>query len=64
TCRPADLIEPELPKYREETKDFAKYEEDVISYALFPQVAKKFFDERDKKVIKEEIREIFVEDLS
>ncbi len=46
-CRPADLIEPELDKYREETKDFAKSEEDVLSYALFPQVAKKFFDIRD-----------------
>jgi len=69
TCRPADLIEPELPKYREETKDFAKSEEDVLSYALFPQVAKKFFDERDshKETAdekKEEIIEIFVEDLS
>ncbi len=49
-CRPADLIEPELDKYREETKDFAKSEEDVLSYALFPQVAKKFFDIRDGKV--------------
>lgn len=68
TCRPADLIEPELPKYREETKDFAKSEEDILSYALFPQVAKKFFDERDKKSEEKqknnEIREIFVEDLS
>ena len=49
TVRPADLIEPELEKYREETKDFAKSEEDVLSYALFPQVAKKFFDARDAK---------------
>ena len=70
TCRPADLIEPELPKYREETKDFAKSEEDVLSYALFPQVAKKFFDTRDSKpevkaeTDSNEIREIFVEDLS
>ncbi|MBR4720512.1 MAG: oxaloacetate decarboxylase subunit alpha [Clostridia bacterium] len=70
TCRPADLIEPELPKYREETKGFAKTEEDVLSYALFPQVAKKFFDTRDNKpevraeTDSEEIREIFVEDLS
>ncbi len=66
TCRPADLIEPELPKYREETKDFAKSEEDVLSYALFPQVAKKFFDTRDakKETKNEEITEIFVEDLS
>jgi len=50
TCRPADLIEPELPKYREETKDIAKSEEDVLSYALFPQVASKFFDVRDGRV--------------
>ena len=49
-CRPADLIAPELDKYREETKDFAHSEEDVLSYALFPQVAKKFFDTRDGKV--------------
>ncbi len=47
TCRPADLIEPELEKYREETKEIAKSEEDVLSYALFPQVAPKFFDVRD-----------------
>ena len=47
TCRPADNIEPELEKYREETKGIAKSEEDVLSYALFPQVASKFFDVRD-----------------
>ena len=68
-CRPADLIEPELEKYREETKDFAKSEEDVLSYALFPQVAKKFFDIRDGKAEEqktEDIKErvLYVEDLS
>lgn len=42
TCRPADLIAPELEKYRAEAGDLAKCEEDVLSYALFPQVAKKF----------------------
>ena len=47
TCRPADLLEPELPKYREEYKDIAKSEEDVLSLALFPQVAPKFLDYRD-----------------
>ena len=52
TCRPADLIEPELPKYREEYKDIAKSEEDVLSIALFPQVAKKFIEERDGKTAK------------
>lgn len=47
TCRPADLIEPEYEKYKEELGDRAKKEEDVLSYALFPQVAEKFFDFRD-----------------
>lgn len=37
TCRPADLLEPELEKYREEIKDHMEKEEDVLSYALFPQ---------------------------
>ena len=48
TVRPADLIEPELEKYKEETKGIATCEEDVLSYALFPQVAQKFFAERGK----------------
>ena len=47
TCRPADLLEPELPKYREEFKDIAKSEEDILSLALFPQVAPKFLAWRD-----------------
>jgi len=47
TCRPADLLEPELPKYREEFKDIAKSDEDVLSLALFPQVAPKFLAYRD-----------------
>ena len=46
TCRPADLLEPELEKYREEIKDVMQQEEDVLSYALFPQVAEKFFKAR------------------
>lgn len=46
TCRPADLLEPELEKYREEIKDHMEKEEDVLSYALFPQVAMKFFEAR------------------
>ncbi len=48
TCRPADLLEPELEKYREEIKDRMKQEEDVLSYALFPQVATKFFETREQ----------------
>ena len=52
TCRPADLIEPELPKYREAVKDYRKQDEDVLSYALFPQVAMEFFKYRDAKETK------------
>ena len=44
TCRPADLLEPELEKYKAEYKDIAKSEEDVLSLALFPQVAPKFIN--------------------
>lgn len=46
TCRPADLLEPRLEKMREEIKDLAQSEEDVLSYALFPQVARKFLEAR------------------
>ncbi|HHY91257.1 MAG TPA: pyruvate carboxylase subunit B, partial [Clostridiales bacterium] len=46
TCRPADLIEPELQKIRNEMKEYLEQEEDVLSYALFPQVAVEFFKYR------------------
>ena len=65
TCRPADLIEPELEKYREESKKWATCEEDVLSYALFPQVATKFFERRAKGFKdEEEVRKIYVDDVS
>lgn len=43
TCRPADLIEPEMAKFEAEMKDYKQQEEDVLSYALFPQQAMDFF---------------------
>jgi oxaloacetate decarboxylase (Na+ extruding) subunit alpha len=49
TVRPADLLEPEYDKTKKEIGDLARNEEDVLSYALFPQVAKKFFENRIKK---------------
>ena len=70
TCRPADLIKPEMDEYREKTKGIAKSEEDVLSYALFPQVAPKFFEHRDHpapaapKEDPNAVRELYVEDLS
>lgn len=46
TCRPADLIEPELEKLRGEIAEYIEKEEDVLSYALFPQQAVDFFKKR------------------
>ncbi len=46
TCRPADLIEPELDTLREKVKLYEEQEEDVLSFALFEQVATKFFERR------------------
>lgn len=69
TCRPADRLEPELDKLRAEVKGIARSEEDVLSYALFPQVALKFFQERKEKEKKasaapeDAVRELIVEDL-
>ena len=62
TCRPADMLEPELEKYAAEMKEkgIGKSEEDVLSYALFPQVAEKFFKVRDAQ---DSVRNIVVEDL-
>jgi oxaloacetate decarboxylase alpha subunit len=47
-CRPADLIEPGLERARQEIGDLAQSEEDVISYALFPQVARPFLERRGR----------------
>ncbi len=49
TQRPADLLEPELEKYKQQYKDIARSEEDILSLALFPQVAEEFIKERDAK---------------
>ena len=46
TCRPADLLEPEFEKYKEELKDTAKSDEDVLLCALFPKVAPGFLAEK------------------
>ena len=49
-CRPADLLEPELESLRAEIAEYIEQEEDVLSYAQFPQIAIKFFQSRrDKK---------------
>ena len=47
TCRPADLIPNELDKLESEMKQYKQQDEDVLSYALFPQVATDFFKYRE-----------------
>ncbi len=77
THRPADDIPPELDKYRKEIAEYIRQDEDVLSYALFPQVALKFFQQRNASTNESprpeqeqantqmpEITELYVEDLS
>ncbi len=47
TCRPADLLEPELDKLMREIDGKAKSVDDLLSYALFPIVALEFFEQRE-----------------
>ena len=46
TCRPADLLKPELETVKKECAEWIEQDEDVLSYALFGQVATKFFQQR------------------
>ena len=46
THRPADDLSPELNKYREDIKEYSDKDEDALTYALFPQIAPKFFEFR------------------
>ena len=47
TCRPADLLKPELKEMEKEVARYKQQDEDVLSYALFPQVAVDFFKYRE-----------------
>ncbi len=49
TCRPADKLAPELDKLRKECAQYLEQDEDVLSYALFEQVATKYFEYRKAK---------------
>ncbi|MBR6014465.1 MAG: oxaloacetate decarboxylase subunit alpha, partial [Firmicutes bacterium] len=50
TCRPADLLEPELPKIRQEGARYITNEEDVLTKAMFPKPADDFFRKREAKL--------------
>lgn len=49
TCRPADLLKPRMEEARKEIGDLAASEEDVLSYTLFPDVAKDYFERRGQE---------------
>ncbi len=49
TCRPADLLEPQLKSIPEEARKLFRKEEDAITYALFPKTAMEFFRKRAQK---------------
>ena len=51
TCRFADTLEPEMDKLREQASKYIRQEEDVLTYAMFPQVAPKFFEKRNQKLV-------------
>ena len=49
TTRFADTLEPQFEKTKEELKGVARSDEDVLSYIAFPQIAEKFFKEREER---------------
>ncbi|WP_353095853.1 oxaloacetate decarboxylase subunit alpha [Tissierella praeacuta] len=52
TGRPADLMEPQLEEFRSEIKQYIEQDEDILTYALFPQIAIEFFKQRQAKKYK------------
>jgi oxaloacetate decarboxylase alpha subunit len=55
TCRPADLLKPELKTIEKEMEQWKEQDEDVLSYALFPQVATEFFKYRQAQKTKVDV---------
>lgn len=54
TCRPADLLEPEMAKLQAEADRIAQNDEDVLTYAMFPDIGKTFLQERNAGSLKPE----------
>jgi len=53
-CRPADLLKPELDRLRQEIGALAKSEEDVLTFAMFPDIGRKFLEEREAGTLQPE----------
>ncbi len=54
TCRPADLLEDEMNRLKADSESFAQSEEDVLTYAMFPDLARTFLQERNANTLKPE----------
>jgi pyruvate carboxylase subunit B len=54
TCRPADKLKSEMHRLRDEIGELAKSEEDVLTYAMFPEIGRKFLEERAAGTLKPE----------
>jgi pyruvate carboxylase subunit B len=54
TCRPADLLEDEMDRLKVECENLAKSEEDVLTYAMFPEMGQTFLQERNAGTLKPE----------
>ena len=57
TCRPADLLKPEFESFKEKYKDIAKCDEDVLSLALFENVAIEFLTKKYQPEEQDEVEE-------
>lgn len=62
TCRPADLIPNELDTLRKECEQYIEQDEDVLTYALFPQVATEYFQYREAQKTKVDAKVADTED--
>jgi pyruvate carboxylase subunit B len=56
-CRPADLLKPELDRLRGDIGTLAQAEEDVLTFAMFPEVGKKFLEDRAAGTLEAEVLE-------
>jgi len=56
TCRPADLLAPELTRLEHEMNKYKQQDEDILTYALFPQVAEDFFKYREAQQSKIDLK--------
>ena len=57
TCRPADLLNPEMNRLRDEIGALAESEEDVLTYAMFPDIGREFLEQRQADTLTPEVLE-------